>query len=63
MCSASLGALSAEVVLRVLDHLDDARDVVQIRQVSRRLHSLAGDTLVSTGEGHSDEPRRMRESH
>lgn len=42
-----LTSLSSEVLLRILDNLEDARDLVRFRQVSRRMYDIGGDALVS----------------
>jgi hypothetical protein len=48
--ATSLTSLSSEVLLRILGNLDDARDVVRFRRVSRRMNGVGGDSLVSVIE-------------
>jgi hypothetical protein len=43
----SLTSLSSEVLLRILDSFDNARDLLRFRQVSRRMYNIGGDALVS----------------
>jgi hypothetical protein len=42
----TLSDVSSEVLLRILEHLDDARDLARIRQTSRRLRSIGRDPLL-----------------
>lgn len=41
-----LDGLSTEVILRILGHIDNARDLCRVRRLNQRFYRLGRDTLV-----------------